>query len=382
MKILFCTQCEISPHLGASKVSLEVAAAMKPFGWECEFLALPSLVGDFKKDTYVQDISEAFRAYLKKSAARYDVIDFDHCYLPFPREEFSPNTLLVARSVLLLEHLAHISIPIRQTLPSKLKQYFFGNPAQKVERQAILSARTTLAQADMINVPNDDDRIQLEQIGINSDKITVIPYGTWWKDWTHSTDNVDQDSPPTLVFLGTFDYRKGCLDLVEIVREVFTQIPDCRLKLLGVAGMFPTEKQIRAFFPEEHQHRIDLVLKFSQNELPSHLRGTTLGIFPSYLEGFGMGVVEMVAGGVPVLAYRTPGPSSILPDFCLNERGNTRQLAQKAIDLLRSSDRRAELTRECAVRCEKFDWPSIGQKTSEVYLQALQKLRASRAQSI
>ncbi len=169
MKILFCTQCEVSRQLGASKVAIEVATAMQPFGWECEFLPIPSLVsGSIKKDTYVQILSKAYRAYLKKNASRYDVIDFDHGYLPFPRGEFSVDTLFVARSVLLIEHFSHIRIPTRHALRSRIKQFILGNPAQKGLLKAMQAAKATLAQADLLNVPNDDDRIRLEQIGISS----------------------------------------------------------------------------------------------------------------------------------------------------------------------------------------------------------------------
>ena len=90
-----------------------------------------------------------------------------------------------------------------------------------------------------------------------------------------------------------------------------------------------------------------------------------------------MAVVEMVASGIPVLAYKAPGPSSILPASCLVERGDVNRLTQRTIELLRDKDLRNRLTQECTARCRVFDWPAIGRQTSEVYTQALNKLRAS-----
>ena len=186
-------------------------------------------------------------------------------------------------------------------------------------------------------------------------------------------------SPPTLVFLGSFDYRKGCFDLVDLARAVFAEIPGSHLKLLGTAGLFATEKQVRSFFPGSCQDRLEVIPQFAPEELPALLRGTTLGIFPSYLEGFGMAVIEMVAGGIPVLAYQAPGPSSILPASCLVERGDVNRLTQKTLELLRNAEQRNRLAEECAVRCRAFDWAAIGRQTSEVYTQALNKLRTAQS---
>ena len=379
MKILFCTQCAPSKELGGSKVALEIAEAMRPHGWECEVRAIPDIHEQQLKATgRMQTFWESFRQFLREHAADYDVVDYDHLHLPYPREEFCPSTLLVARSVLLLEHLPHIRLRQGQNLRERVRRLVFGSRDHRAEQRLIEAARLTLSQADLINVPNDDDRDRLQKIGMSADKIVVIPFGIWRKKWPSPAERPDDSNPPTMVFLGTFDYRKGCLDLVDIATSVFSQVPRSRLKLLGTAGTFQTEKQVRSFFPRSFHERIEIIPRFRENDLPSLLRGTTLGVFPSYHEGFGMAVVEMVASGIPVLAYRTPGPSSILPAPCLIARGDVGQFAQSAIQLLKDADHRNRLARECGLSCENFEWGKIGQTTSEVYLEALKKLRAAR----
>jgi glycosyltransferase involved in cell wall biosynthesis len=372
MKILFCTQCALSRELGGSKVALEVADAMKPLGWECEVRAIPDIHAERSNaPESFRTLRESLRSYLLENAGRYDVVDFDHAYLPHPRREFSATTLLVARSVLLLEHFPHVRLRVRRTLRGLVRGLVRG----RREELGIESARATLAQADLINVPNDEDRARLMQSGIPPDKIVVIPYGIWRSQWPQSAAQPGDPGSPTMVFLGTFDYRKGCLDLVDFAKGVFAQIPGSRLKLLGTRGMVQTEAQVRAFFPRKYRDRIEIVPKFQGRDLPALLRGATLGIFPSYLEGFGMAVVEMVAAGIPVLAYRVPGPSSILPPSCLVERGDVGALTQRTLRLLGDAGERNRLAHDCARLCQDFDWPAIGQKTSDVYRQALQKLR-------
>ena len=38
----------------------------------------------------------------------------------------------------------------------------------------------------------------------------------------------------------------------------------------------------------------------------------TVGAFPSYVEGFGLAVLEQLAAGLPTVAYNLPGPRDIL----------------------------------------------------------------------
>src|SRR5947209_7568748 len=110
MRILFCSQTHLSKELGASKVFLELAEEMAHLGWQCEFLSPADLVansshnGDKPYHRYLYE-------HLLKVAGRFDVIDYDHHHLPYPRNEFPAETLFVARSVLLGHHFQRIAIP-------------------------------------------------------------------------------------------------------------------------------------------------------------------------------------------------------------------------------------------------------------------------------
>jgi len=53
----------------------------------------------------------ALRDHLRAHAHRYDVVEYEHDRLPFPRSDLPPDTLLVARSVLLIHHFLATPIP-------------------------------------------------------------------------------------------------------------------------------------------------------------------------------------------------------------------------------------------------------------------------------
>ena len=59
---------------------------------------------------------------------------------------------------------------------------------------------------------------------------------------------------------------------------------------------------------------LELVPQFAPDDLPRLLADCTVGAFPSYVEGFGLAVIEQLAAGLPTVAYDAPGPSEILRD--------------------------------------------------------------------
>jgi glycosyltransferase involved in cell wall biosynthesis len=347
-------------------------------GWDCELKAIPEIHRQYRPENSSRTARlEAFRQFVMENADKYDVIDFDYVYLPFSRKEFSSRTLLVARSVLFLQHLLSFRLREPVSLMSRLRKWVRSlRMSDKEQLEAtIASGKRTAREADLVTVPTSDDRLLLEAEGIPHEKIVVLPYGISWEKWPRSDQN-GTSSPPTLICLGTFDFRKGCLDLVDIAQKVFSEVKDSRLRLLGTRGLMQTEAQVRSYFSGEYQDRLEIIPQYASEDLPKLLRGATLGIFPSYLEGLPLGLIEMVAGGVPVLAYTVPGPSTVLPAECLAPRGQWQQLAGEAIRLLKDDDARHRLNRQCWEGCQQFDWQKIGRATSEIYIKKLEQLRA------
>ena len=56
-------------------------------------------------------------------------------------------------------------------------------------------------------------------------------------------------------------------------------------------------------------------------------------MFPSRVESFGYGVLEMLAAAVPVVAYDAPGPHVLLPPEYRVQVGAVRELADRVVDL-------------------------------------------------
>jgi glycosyltransferase involved in cell wall biosynthesis len=363
MRILFCSQTNLSRELGASKVLIELAEEMEQLGWKCELISPSDLFPGVQPQH--GEYPERLRQYLQRRAGEFDVVDYDHNHLPFPRDEFSPQTLFVARSVLLAHHFEQIAIPSRKSLKDKIRLLIYSrhDSARSLEERA--RAHRTVCEADLVNVANEHDRAELIRRGLPADKIVVIPYGLS-RHRRPMFDSIDENPPrqPRVTFVGTFDTRKGATDFPQIVSEVCAAVPGVTFRLLGTGV---GEREVLAHFPKRLRGQIEVIPHYSSAELPGLLAPCSVGVFPSYIEGFGLGVLEMLAAAIPVVAYDSPGPTAMLPTEYLVPRGDARALGAKVIRLLQDRSTLAAERSRAAKRSRQFCWHSIARETDKVY---------------
>ena len=363
MRILFCTPAPLTKSLGAAKVVVELAEEMRELGWECDLVSIKELA-----DQSGQSMSESLRHYLQEHADEYDVVDYDHEYLPYARSKFSPRPLFVARSVLLVHHLETIPIPTGRGFRSTLGTLVKGRARKIARQERVQRAQKTVAEADLVNVSNHEDKTELIRRGIAPDKIVVIPYGIS-RARRPLFDQVSSAPPPAPVvaFVGTFDYRKGAREFPQIAQAIVDAIPNARFRLLGAKGLYKTEAEILGRFPRSLTPKIEVVLNFRPEELPGLLSSCSVGIFPSYMEGMPFGVLEMLAASVPVIAYDAPGPPMLLPAEYLVPRGDVQAMSGKIVSLLGDIGYLLAVRRWAQERSKEYEWAAIAATSSETY---------------
>lgn len=383
MKILFCPQAPASRELGGSKVVTELVEEMEKLGWECDIKSIPEIRQEYHHIPGIAD-TVALKLYLQAHAEAYDVVEYDHGFLPFDRAGFTKGTLFVARSVLLAHHFLEIDIPKPKTLTYQVRGFIRtmlnGGLDRKKKDDSFKNADKTVKAADLVNVSNDRDREILIRHGVEAEKILVLPYGIDAK--RRKLFDAVSDLPPAkpkVVFVGTFDYRKGCLDMPGIFEAIAKAVPEVTFRLLGTAGFCQTEKAVRRFFPSRLQKVIEVIPCYDANDLPRLLSDCSVGIFPSYIEGFGFGVIEMLAAAIPVIAYDSPGPSSILPPKMLTPPGNVFAMAHKIIEIISNLEQLHSKRVFSRRLSDKYDWHKIALETSKIYLLKSKKNKQAKS---
>jgi glycosyltransferase involved in cell wall biosynthesis len=230
----------------------------------------------------------------------------------------------------------------------------------------------------LINVSNDDDKAALVRRGYAAEKIIVLPFGLSGRRRTacdqHCDVLVPSNASQRVAFVGTFDYRKGARDFPILADAICASGGE--LRLLGTAGLFQTEAAVLRFFPRRLRTKVHVVPRFDPDELPKLLADCAVGVFPSYYEGFGFGVLEMLAAAIPVIAYDAPGPPMMLPPEWLVPRGHVRAMSAKAIELMRDRERLARDRVRARSLSSPFDWLEIARRTADAYESAISRRRA------
>jgi glycosyltransferase involved in cell wall biosynthesis len=364
MKILLCSQADLTKQLGASKNVIELAEALENLGWQCDLLSPKDLSSEINDR---RSFAIKLRQYLITHAGEYDVVDYDHASLPYARAEFNPKTLFVARVFLLAQHFENIKIAIPNNLRGKIGFLLKGRSRQAELNAWISDAVVTTEAADLINVSNDDDRTELIRRGIADHKICVVPLGIS-QILRPLFDQVSSAIPPQpiVAFVGAFDTRKGSNDFPEIVKLMIKAIPNIKFLLLG--AKYKNEKQVLEGFNRQLRNYIEVIPTFAPEALPELLAPCTVGIFPSYIEGFGFGVLEMLAASIPVIAYDAPGPPMMLPPDYLVPRGDIQGMATKLIALLQDHQQLAKARIWAKMRSQSFTAQRTAELTNQIYL--------------
>ena len=146
-------------------------------------------------------------------------------------------------------------------------------------------------------------------------------------------------------------------------------VPGVTFRLLGTRK---SEADVLGCFPRALRGCIEVIPHYSADELPELLASCSAGVFPSYVEGFGLGVLEMLAASIPVIAYNAPGPPMMLPPDSLVNCGDVTALTNKVIELLRDGDALSTARTWARQRSEDFCWERIAQQTSKIYLERWQ----------
>lgn len=366
LRLLFLPQCRLSHELGGSKIQLALAEHLRRLGWQvdCRFPFDPA--------------DPLQRAQL----AHYDVVDWDPRHA-LDRRWLPPTSLSICRFALLAIHFQS-SLP--WPLPWQRRLDPLIDPFRKVcgrtsptgaERHAVEQALLATKRADVIAVMNTGDRACLEPIVSGSIPIVVEPCGlSHLEHQALQQIRPSSSASPVLAFLGSFDPRKGCLDLVWIARRLVRRFPGLEVRLIGTNGLLQGEAAVRRCFPVWLQPHLRVVPTFSSSRLSEQLQGVSLGVFPSYLEGFGIAVIEQLAAGVPVMAYAAPGPADILPAEWLAPRGDRHTLIDRLSVYLADPAALLAASERARLIAAPYRWDAIAGRWDIHYRSLLAQRRA------
>ena len=204
------------------------------------------------------------------------------------------------------------------------------------------------------------------------DRLRVVPEGV--ADEFFAREDQEQIEPgasgqPYFLWSGSFSPRKNVVRVVEAFEQIAAQLPH-HLVLCGGAGWDAAEAlgRIRA---SGFRERIHLPGRVTDGELRAYYRRATAYVFVSLMEGFGLPVLEAMAGGCPVISSNV----SSLPEVAgcaalLVDPLNTAEIAQAMRKVALHPGIGQDLRAMGRLRAEQFRWSGCAAAVAEIYRQA------------
>lgn len=372
-----CCHLPLNPKLGGAKVYIEAAETYKLHGHEVRLVGIDEVARGnqpvMDESWRLENYPAILKKYIEENDGVFDVVEFEAPYMN-ERPKLKFKTVLVARSVLLDLHLTKIKIPRFGGIRSSIGHLLKGQQRKRALQNKINQSIRSMKNADLINVPNPSDAQILLENHFSKEKIVIQPYGIFKKRWENLSKEENQSKKNIVAFVGTFDNRKGAVEFPIIMKIIKSKIPDVRFKLLGVLAMFPTKEAIERYLGPELTKITEIVPSFSPEELKMHLKDCKVGLFPSYLESFGFGVLEMMASGLPVVGYDSPGINMLINSELLVPQGNERVCAEKLTKLLMDEKYLMDQRKKALNRAEEFIYENQKNNSLDTYMKLVSEL--------
>ena len=208
---------------------------------------------------------------------------------------------------------------------------------------------------------------------VNLDKITVIPSADLTAFIPIYINSRPKDIPinaKVVLFFGIIEPRKGVLPLIRAFADVYNQVPEAYLLIVGKAfeNVNPYLKEIRRLgLGDRLQFRNEYI---PLEEIPSLFAYSDVFVAP-YLSGWNSGAIATAhAHGKPVIATNTGGIFEVVEDGhsgFLVPPGDENTLAEAITRILKDDTLRRRMSETARIKGETNSWYEIARKTEEVY---------------
>ena len=246
-------------------------------------------------------------------------------------------------------------LPVKQALRLPLVTTFYGYDMSELPRLPHWrrAYERLFDEGDLFLVEGPHMREALIELGCPADKAAVHHIGINVDRLTFRARSLEPDEKVIVLFCGRFTEKKGLIYALQALRQVVAAYPRIELRIIGDGEDRPVIEQ----YITDHRLEPYVTLlgyqphgKFYEQLAKAHLfiqpsvtaaNGDTEGGAPTVL-------LEAQACGVPVLATCHADIPEVVRDgesgFLVPER-DAEALAEKWLDLLRSSDRWPEMGR-------------------------------------
>jgi glycosyltransferase involved in cell wall biosynthesis len=175
--------------------------------------------------------------------------------------------------------------------------------------------------------------------------------------------------PAQLLFWGRVEEEKGLPELFVALKTVAKKVANVKLTLVGEGNRLQEYKNLATDLGLANC--VEFTGWLNNREIQSLAAKSSIGIFPSRIESFGLSVVEAMATGLPVIAARGGAVPENIEDGVtgslvpVNNSDALAEAINKALGNPQSAETMAK-TAKSAVQ-QKFSWDRAADSMIEIY---------------
>jgi len=222
-----------------------------------------------------------------------------------------------------------------------------------------------LLRATRIVAVSDFTRKELVGRGVPDETIDVVPMGVDRESYRPRSERETKEvlakygvpaDRPRILYVGTEHPRKNVAGLFR----AFARVRGATSAVLVKVGAprAPQHAELERLASSLGiQDGLVSVVSVSESDMPVLYAAVDVLVLPSLYEGFGLPPLEAMACGTPVAVSGTSSLPEIVADagVYFNPRDD-KDIADKLLQLLRSEDRRTELSKRGLERARAFGW--------------------------
>lgn len=170
-----------------------------------------------------------------------------------------------------------------------------------------------------------------------------------------------------VIAVGRYAYQKGFDLLLRAWKKVEKQASDWELVFFGQGDRSPYDSLV----DELHIDRQRCHLNGPTENIMSEYLNSSVFVFSSRFEGFGMVLVEAMACGLPVVSFDCPcGPKDIVAsgvDGILVENGNIDKLSEAIVSLIQDEKKLRRMACNAIDNVQRFNIEQVAQRWKSLF---------------
>ena len=348
MKILMASHSPDNPNGGASRVFHLLAGGLEDLGHDVTLLHLEDLPVPRQRHARLLAERLAMPQLLSRGAQARDPLGYDvvlsasgMAYPLFKKLRPLANRPLLVNLVhglYMYDHAAYMSESLLGHWKVSAQYRAVSGPIQvRWDAQGIRWADKTVVQ-------NLRDVSQAREMRADWNDIVMIPPAIHPEllAASESVADVATRSPATLLWFGTWEARKGAHHLPAAFRAVRAEHPEATLTMGGTGQ---SQQQLRGLFAPEDRESVTVLPRLSVAEQIAIFNTSSIFLFPSLSEGFGLALAEAMCFGLAAVTTSTAFGGDFLHDgeSARVVHPSSAHLSRAVIELLDDPDRRVAI---------------------------------------